>query len=380
VGLVRGGAFVLLTAGVAAAIAGASVASCTHGSYDGSFDSAGLDIVVLSSDALAPPVTKTVPASASGTTTVVTGDSVFEVDVPAHAFAVDVTITIAQQADRTIDNGFVVPVYDVRVAPDGPATLPVQVIFRGSNPGNTGPNNALVPVTLQGNATTLLGVLGSAGNTGGPSQATLWALTTRLAATYTLAYVHDLGTSGSNQLQEPSSSNCLLTCCGVNKNGGTGSGQLYATDVGCACAFSNPNLDCFARSCPDIAAAAQRCLDLRAVPNGSLACQGSGPGCIAPGNTCCYARGTGLVCSGPNGTTGPSNQPCTYVERCTDDSQCNASGVCCAFDDEALCSTACPPDRRVCVLDGGACEGGASCAKAANCSIGTCGAPPSACR
>jgi hypothetical protein len=254
----------------------------------------------------------------------------------------------------------------------------VQVVFRGNS--NGGPNNPLLPVTLAGNATTLLGVVGAGGPTSGPSQGTLWALTKQVTATYTLMYVHDVGTSGGT-LQEPSSSNCLLSCCGVNRNGGPGSGQLYSTDVGCACAFANPNLDCFAGTCPDIAAAAQRCLDLGIMTRGALACGGpTGPGCTAPSYTCCYAGGTGLVCTGPSGT-GPSGTPCAYVARCTNDSHCS-NGVCCAFDDEALCSTACPPERRVCTPDSGpsACAGGASCAKAANCSIGVCGATPSLCQ
>jgi hypothetical protein len=90
-----------LTVGVTSGALGASALSCTHGGYDGSFDSAGLEVLVGLTDARGPPITKSVPTSAAATTTLDTVDGVFEIDVPPHAFPRDVTSTTTQLADRT---------------------------------------------------------------------------------------------------------------------------------------------------------------------------------------------------------------------------------------------------------------------------------------
>jgi hypothetical protein len=386
VGLARRGAFFLASGGAAAAILAASVASCTHGNYDGSFDSAGLEIFTNDAgtdSATSPPVVQTVKTKEVGPTKITTADNVFEIDVAPQSYQVDVTITITQLADRTTESGFIVPVYAVSVVPDGPSQAPSQIIFRGNTSNSGGAPGQLLPVVLSGGATTPLPIVGAAPqNGGGPTtnQATLWGLTKNLTASYTLALFPQIGNGGQNQLLEPSNANCLTECCNIQKNPGPGpnGGQLYGTDVGCACESANPNFDCF-RRCSDIEASAQRCLDLKIQPSGTLACNIN---CMAPGSACCYVNGGGLTCSGPNGTTGSGNMPCSYTERCTDDSQCGGA-TCCAFDDESICSTKCPPERRTCptVTDAGtpACGGGI-CTKAGNCSIRTCGASPSGCK
>jgi hypothetical protein len=369
--------------GFAAAPAALSLASCSHGGYDGSFDSSGLEILAAQGDgATGPPVTKSVSASAAVDTVVTTPDGVFEVDVPAHAFPSDVTITVTPLADRTIENGYVVPTYEVAVTPAALPTLPIQIQFRGNSGGNGGGSSLLAPVALGGGGgggeagTTPL-VVGGNANTGGPS-VQLWAVVSALGGSYSLGYVANVS---SQAFLEPATASCLATCCSANHAGGGAgaNGQLYGTDVGCACESVSPNLDCFVKNCPDLALLANECVGLRASPSGDLGCPTGNLTCLAPGSVCCFQS------AGPTPTTscGGTGAGCTYAAHCTADSQCGGGSVCCAFDGESLCAASCPPARRVCSAggaDAGACDSGAQCAKAGKCPFSVCGAAPPACR
>lgn len=388
--------FVAIAATACAAGVSASVASCTFGEYDGSFDSAGLETGVTSQDSATGPGPATsimVDPGAKTDTTLASSDAVFSIVVPSGAYAMPVTITITPLGEHAIDTGFIVPSYAVTVSSSATATLPVQVVFTGDAPSNGGNTNALAPVTQSGAALTLLPIVGATNGMTGTNgqQETVWGLTKNLAATYTLTFAANIAQGNPSTLTDPSSANCIYTCCGINNpgSGGGGNAQLYGTDVGCACAGTNasPAGSCFAQNCADIAATAQRCLDLRIgskLDGGGPTC----PGAMGPmsancgtGSECCYQPG------GPNGgfscgTGGGTLNNCSYVARCSSDAQC-ASGVCCAYDDEAICSTACPPERHVCatLADAGApeCNGGA-CKSGGKCGIHTCGATPSLCQ
>lgn len=375
-GLARRGAFFFLVAAVGATTVTVSTASCTHGDYDGNFDSAGLDIFATSPDSatpLPPPVTRVVSKDQSGITTIATTDQSFEVDVPGKAFTIDVSVTITQQPDRTIGNGFIVPVYQVSFSPDATPTLPIQIVFRGNINNTNGSPGALLPVVIANDATTLPIIAGQGPQTG--QSTPVWGLTKHPSATYTLAFSEKIGAGGQGQLLDPSPSNCLLNCCTIPTGGmGGGGAQLYASDVGCVCISANPNLECF-KSCADIESRAQRCLDLTLPVNGSISCNMT---CTAPTSACCVTKPNGLSCTGPVGNNG-----CSYFERCTQDSNCPTGSVCCAFDDESTCSRNCPPERHVCATTGDAgapeCDGGA-CNKAGVCTIRTCSATPPGCQ
>jgi hypothetical protein len=387
----RRGAFVVLAAGFAVLPAAFSTVSCSHGGYDGTFDSSGLEILAAQAtqgDARAgPPVTQGVSANATGTTAVATHDGVFEIDVPAHAFPSDVTITVTPLADRTLANQFIVPSYAVTVTPPVAPKLPIQIQFRGNNIGNGGNQSILAPVALgaDGGGTSPFGVVGGNVNTGGPT-GQLWAVVSTLGGSYSLDYVPN---PSSQTFLQPTNTSCLATCCNANHNGGAANSQVYATDVGCACANVSANLDCFVAHCPDPTLLANECIGLRTTASGELGCVNGQP-CNALNNVCCYQPNgqpqNNLICSGPG------NNGCNYAAHCTDDSQCGGS-ICCAFDGEALCAPSCPPERHVCgplnAMDAGACgsanqgasaDSGAQCAKAGKCPFAVCGAPPDVCR
>jgi hypothetical protein len=425
VGLARTGAFLLATVAITAAAVSASVASCSYGTYDGSYDSAALDTGSGLGEAGAVTVSRTI-APDQDNQLLTTPDHVFEVTFVRGTFNAPTVVTITQLPDLTLGDGLVVPVYRISAAGVTAPNLPFQVLFHGSSNGrNVQPayqrpdgSYALLPI-LGGSQ----GILTRGPSGGGPS-ATYWGITDRNAAfgTYSLKDVATLPTTGFSE-----SANECMGCCG--QNGGASAG--VTVEGSCLCAQpSDPNPPCFIGRCSDTTAAVARCAALDNTNSNNLyckplfscqdpCCQSSppisanccinapGPGCKnCGGNVPPFCNGGLMMCPGaspccvdsqnPNqpdncGTTNNTCNANALAVRCEHDSDCkDGRAKCCVVPDGTLClpQADCPPAQRVCATDtdcvdaGVDLDGGLDGACQANglCPFGTCGSPPAACK
>lgn len=369
----------LVLTGTGAALA--TAASCSYGSYDGSFDAAALE--TGTTDVAPPPVTQSIPPA--GAATLRTADQIFELDVPANAFPSAVTITITYLNDRLLPEAqLLVPRYLVAIVPAQAPALPLQVVFHGgTNGAQPGPGAVLVPTIADDThpeaPLTVVGQSPIGG--GGPNTTTssFWGVTAT-AGIFSLAF--DQGVTNGSPLQERSSGTCLIKCCGAQSSGGgNGSSSAFATTTGCYCGGLAPNLQCFLDNCKGApASAADRCLDIAA----TRAAQGE----VVCGSTHCPGGQGSGCCINKQSPQSPqqcgSNPGCVMYAVCTSDANCPQGATCCADDSSTYCSTSCPPDRRVCISKSGdagvsECDGGA-CNASSICGFGTCGAVPAGCK
>ena len=404
----KGALFVVISAAACAAVVSASVASCTYGTYDGTFDSAGLDVFASDGSSTgAPPVTMPVPASAKKTI-VPTADGVFDVTVLEGTFTTDTTLTITQLADRTLEDGLIVPTYAVSAGAEAPK-LPVQVTFHG-NITNT---NFVAPALQQRDGSfAFVSVLGASQSNGGggPSTGSFWGITKALGV-FSLRTVPG-GVSGTF-FDLPSS---CLGCCSSNTASPNGA-TAALIENSCACASATPSSpECFIGACADTAAATSRCAALAAtrapaIPCRPGVCAGCGQGGVGCGTSgcpsfCCMSPNNGTctnaqvccvesspvapadTCYSPNIGGGSPGNTCTgpsFVVRCTNDGDCKGTDGrhCCVVGSETLCvPDACSGSAKPCLTskDCGDAGADAGCVQGRSCPMGTCGTPPTGCQ
>ncbi len=416
----------MTAAAVASAATSASVASCSYGNYDGTFDSAALDTGNGTSEAGAATVTRTIPPDQD--TQVTSLDSAFDVTFLKGTFSAPTDITITQLADLTLGDGLIVPVYRVSAAGVTEPNLPLQVAFHGNANGKTvapahqlaDGSYAFLPILGGGQNFTNKG----SGPSSGPS-ATYWGITDKDTAfgVYSLKEAVSLPTTGFSE----ATGECM-SCCAQNG----GSFTAAAVEGSCVCAQpTDPNPTCFIGRCADPQAAAARCVALDNTAPNNLDCQPlfcKQPDVCCMGNPpmsagCCQ-NNPGLPgcknCTGsPPGCGGgmsncPGQQPCcvdstnpnqpdsclqagsacnanTFAVRCEHDGDCrDGRAKCCAVAGGTLClpPEQCPVAQRVCSQDTECADAGpdldagidGACQLNRYCPFGTCGPPPKGCR
>lgn len=342
-------------------------ASCSHGNYDGSGGSDGADAGNAS-------IVRIVGASK---TSVTSSDGVLTVTIGAATFPEGTPLTIAAGADRTLENGLVVPTYTV-TAPS-PPKLPVLVTFSGNANGNG--NQQAVAVGIQHPDLTFapLPFAGAQVQGVGGNVFPYWGATTALG-TFSLLTV-DVGTTRTITDLKPTG--CPAKCCTPNGNANS---SASATAGGCYCGNVGPDLDCVLANCPDIEAAGKRCQDLAASAAASIDCKQLG--CTNCGNNTCNVGSQGgpsQICCAQRGGGGGTANICTSTGQgcsggiavhCTASDQCGTGRVCCVNGDETICTETCTPENRVCTSTSDC----PTCQTNAICPFMTCGAPPAACR
>jgi hypothetical protein len=373
------------------ALAGVAATSCTHGSYDGSFeagpDTGGGD---ASEDSGVISVTeKTIDPTKDEV--ISTPEGAFDLTVPAGAYDAPTKITITRIADRTVET-LIVPVFVVS-APKDPA-LPVQAQFKGNNSNGGVVGRALLVEMEDVSGAGFKPAPFVGGNlTGGGGQTLVWALTRRLGS-FSLGFE---SYSSSNGFTDVNPTSCLAACC--KSTNGNGTGPLNAIGGSCVC-DGNADLACYLRNCTSVADAIQRCVEIAGTRPPSVSCNSSAPVpqcmgglvCGYPGTcggsmACCINNHAGQCVSGSGGPPGGSS--CAGIAvRCDLQTKCPTGTKCCVFDNEAYCASTCPNERTWCNTQAD-CDGGVGgagpgvdagpCREARGCPHGTCGEPPTGC-
>jgi hypothetical protein len=364
-----------------AAGAVALAAACSHGNYDGSYEGG----VGGGSEGGVVVVERVVQPGQSDTLTA--PNRVFEVTIAAGTFPSAATVTVTARADVVLDNGVVVPVYDVHATQE--PKQPIQVVFYGNGqPTGGGGINDRTPVAALQEGTTFK-PLPIVGSSNGAQTGAYWGLS-KSFGTFSLALV--AGVQGSGLFADIPLT-CTAACCGAKGS------QSSAFKGGCYCA-SAPDHACFLEHCKDLDVAATRCTAIASSANlGDVTCKAFGAQCPGPGcgdypnNGFCTTGGTGTgpgsgsqaccVTPGNHGKCANSPQACTgFAVRCTAANNCPLGSSCCVFDSESYCAKDCPPSKRACTdngqcvdagAEGGTCQGG-------GCPVGVCGALPAGCR
>jgi hypothetical protein len=368
--------FVVASAAVAAGSFGAASASCTYGSYDGSFDSAGLEISTegQAGDGGGVVASRSVPPDQD--MVVSTPDGVFDITILKGTFSAAVTVTITQLPERTLQaNQLIVPVYAVTAGAEAPKQ-PVQVTFRGN--ASNGKQGGLGPALQRaGGQWEFLAVVGADYQSGGQSQP-FWGLTKELGV---FSLKASLGTPSPTFFE--TKGGCMAGC---GQNAGNPNGYTAGVvDKSCFCAGSTaPDPSHFIPACADLEAAKARCATLDATESSSLPCHpATCDNCGGP-NTCnqqvCCAQKAGNQCISAGNACGG------FVIRCTADTDCKSGRHCCAVGQETLCvEEACGGSQRVCTnagdcADAGVDAGDSICVPSPTCPIRTCGALPAGCQ
>jgi hypothetical protein len=355
--------------------------SCSHGDYDGSyqggFDGGAGEGGTVAIERVVQPGTGE---------SLATANNVFEVTIAAGTFTSPATVTISTRAERTLDNGLIVPVFEVRATQD--PKKPIQIVFHGAGQqGGGSPSNDRSPMPAIQSGTTF-SPLPMVGSSNGNQTGSYWGLS-KTFGTFSLALV--TGVTAGAFVDTPST--CTAACCG--SKGATTSGFKG----GCYCG-SAPDHACFLEHCPDLDLAAERCTGIAvSTAFGDLTCKAFGAQC--PGSGCGDYPNNGFCTTGSAGMgMGSSPQPCCvtpgkhgkcvnspqlcagFAARCTTANHCPTGTSCCVFDNESYCAKDCPPDKRACNdnaecadagADGGSCQGG-------GCPVGVCGTLPAGCR
>jgi hypothetical protein len=348
----------LAVASTTVVVVATSSASCTSGGYDGStYDAAAQSVSI---------------ATTPGTEAVLRAkDGVFEVTIPAGAFAGPATVSITSLGVRTID-GEKVPAF--AVSADAKLVGVVAVRFISTTGGSGG---------SPGVPTALVGIESASGQFDplpiGVQSNSVFAALSKSLGTFSIVQRttrNIVDTSGS----------CIAKCCTSSNSG------LSAVGASCHCQLNGSLLGddqafrCFL-ACP-LDEAATRCESLGSEVK-SFACavdggvaSGNGPLCGAT-STGGGFHGSSICCIQRSGGSFPvlscySNQACPgFTARCTDSAQCPAGTTCCASGSETTCAKTCAEGSRVC--QSAAECGGKPCQSSKTCPFGTCGPLPAGC-
>lgn len=350
----------LAVASTTVVVVSTSSVSCTSGGYDGS-----------SYDAAPPSVSV---ATAPGSEAVLrTPDGVFQVTIPAGAFAGPATVSITSLGVRTVD-GEKVPAYEVSADAKLAGVIAVRFISTtGPSGGSPGVPTALVGIEVTPGHFDPLPI--------GIQRNSVFSALSKSLGTFSIV-------QRTTRTIVDRSNSCIADCCNSSNNG------LSAVGASCQCQLNGSNnqpddqaFRCFL-ACP-LDEAATRCeslgfdvksfacaIDGGAVANGPPCGGTSTSGGFTGSSYCCIVRGGSfpvLTCQ-----NNQNNQSCLgFVARCTDSTQCPAGTTCCANGNETTCARTCAEGSRVC--QSAAECGGKPCQASKTCPFGTCGPLPAGC-
>jgi hypothetical protein len=360
-------------------------ASCSYGNYDGGYEGGGPTSATDGGDA---STTRTVDPSKNAT--ISTDDGVLQIGINAGTFDGPATIVMTATGEQTLENGLIVPIYEVT----GPAPKqPIVIVLTGNGNSNLPMNRAVVVSAKQGDGTFAPLKLTGVGNQGGVTNQ-FWGATTTFGV-FSLAFVS--GTAILDIAKDACTANCCPTTVNSAPIGSLGTATFESG--ACFCGGTAPDLDCVLKHCGDLDAAAARCVQLGLTGGRATPC--NNPTCAGGGNC-------GLVCTAANnngngGSNGvcciqgnpPSNncalpspglETCSGVAvHCTKNADC-VTGTCCLVGKETLCAATCPDEARICENAGECADAGydagpgGPCRSTTACPFNTCGQAPAACK
>jgi hypothetical protein len=293
----------------------ALIASCTYGTYDGkSGSTADGGVAGATSQSIAP----------GSAVTLMSGDAVFQVQVPAGTFTEPTTMYIEPEPNRTV-NGITLPAFRVRVDPARPLQKPVTAVFFQN--GNGGGGGEAYQVGLEAKPMPIGGRVANA----------YWGMTTTLGVITILR-------ESEQQLDSfigPQSTGCVIDCCRnfPNAPGPGGNTPLRRAGGSCQCAAGG---------------------------GGVLNGQTIETACFEK----CDLQKEATFCQSLNGSFGQQFS-CTATS-------CGSSQKCCVTTSGAVCMAECTtPRARVCTSRSDCAD--TECTQAGRCAILTCGDRPGGC-